>query len=71
MLGSQARGSGLWNTDCRAMTAAETEFWLSIMVYGLATMSSLVVGYLAYRKIRPHRPGERYHAYRDEQPKRV
>jgi hypothetical protein len=43
------------------MTAAETQFILTLAVYGLATGCSLFVGYLAFRKHRPHRPRFLYH----------
>jgi hypothetical protein len=41
------------------------------MVYGLATASTLVIGYLAWRKIRPHRHHYHYHQDRNAHPKGV
>jgi len=37
------------------MSPAETQLVLSLVAYGLAIVSTLVIGYLAWRKIRPHR----------------
>ena len=42
---------------------AETQLFLSMMVYGLAAACTVVSGYLAWRKIRPHR--DRYHCHQN------
>ena len=59
----------LWKSDCKMMTPAETQLFLSLMVYGLALVATCVIGYLAWRKIRPHRHRYRYHQDRDGHPK--
>jgi cytochrome oxidase assembly protein ShyY1 len=53
------------------MTPAETQLCLTVMVYGLATASTLVIGYLAWRKIRPHRRRYHYHQGRNGHQKGV
>ncbi len=60
-----------WNRDSNMMTAAETELFLKIMAYGLATGATLVVAYLAWRKLRPHRHHYRYHQDADAHQKGV
>ena len=47
------------------MTAAETQLCLTLLAYAVAVASSLVIGYLAWRKIRPHRRDYRYHQHQD------
>jgi hypothetical protein len=51
----------LWNRDCKRMTPAETRIVLILAVYGMATASTLVIGYLAWRKIRLRR--HRFHSH--------
>ena len=46
------------------MTQAETEFLLVVMAYTMAVACTLLVSYLAWRKIKPHR-----HQYRYDQPR--
>jgi hypothetical protein len=55
----------VWKSECKTMTPAETQLCLTLMAYSLATASTLVIGYLAWRKIRPHRHHYRYHDDRD------
>jgi len=55
-----------WNNDRIIMSPAETQICLVIMVYGLAAASAFVIGYLAWRKFRPHRHRYDYHQDRDE-----
>jgi hypothetical protein len=53
------------------MTQTETELALSILAYALAAGASLLVGYLAWRKIRPNRKHYQYLREREEQRKRA
>jgi hypothetical protein len=53
------------------MTPAETQLCLTLMAYALATASTLVIGYLAWRKIRPHRHRYHYHQGRNDHQKGV
>jgi hypothetical protein len=53
------------------MTPAETEFALALLAYALAAASTAVIGYLAWRKIRPHRHQYRHHQPQDAHPKGV
>jgi hypothetical protein len=55
----------LWISQCLIMTPAETELCLVALAYGLATACSVVVGYLAWRKFRPHRRRYHYHQHRE------
>ena len=56
-----APAGSLWKSDCRMKTPVETQLVLNLMVYGLAAASTFVIGYLAWRKIRPHRNRYRDH----------
>ena len=56
-----APAGSVWNNDRTMMTPAETQTCLVITVYGLASASSLLIGYLAWRKLRPHRRRYNYH----------
>jgi hypothetical protein len=53
------------------MTQSETELALSLLAYVLAAGASLVIGYLAWRKIRPHRGHYQCLREREEQRKRA
>jgi cytochrome oxidase assembly protein ShyY1 len=60
-----APAGSLWNSDCRIMTPADTQLTLALAVYGLAAASTFVIGYLAWRRIRPHRHRYHYHQVQD------
>ena len=60
-----ALAGSVWNNDCKIMTPAETQIFLTLALYSLATASTFVVGYLAWRKLRPHRHRPHYHQHRD------
>jgi hypothetical protein len=51
---------GLWKINCRTMTQAETEMVLVATAYAMAVVSTFLVAYLAWRKIKPHRHHYRY-----------
>ena len=53
------------------MTQAETELVLVYTAYAMAVVSTFVVGYLAWRKIKPHRHRYRYDQRRDQHRKSV
>jgi hypothetical protein len=48
------------------MTQSETELVLTLLVYALAVGSSLLIGYLAWRKIRPHSRQYQYPGQKDK-----
>ena len=66
-----APAGSLWTSDCKMMTPADTQLILSFAAYGLAAVSTLLIGYLAWRRIRPHRQRYRYHQDRDGHQKGV
>jgi len=64
-----APAGSLWKSNCKVMTPVETQLFLSILAYGLAAVATFVIGYLAWRKIRPHRHRYHYHQNRNGHPK--
>ena len=60
-----APAGSLWKSECKMLTPAETQLFLSVAVYGLAAASAFVIGYLAWRKFRPHRHRYHYHQNRN------
>jgi cytochrome oxidase assembly protein ShyY1 len=66
-----APAGSFWNSDWKIMTPAETQLCLTLMAYGLATASTLVIGYLAWRKIRSRRHRYNYHQARNGHQKGV
>ena len=66
-----APAGSLWNSDSNMLTPAETQLCLLLMVYGLAVGSTFVIGYLAWRKLRPHRHHYHYHQNRNGHQKGV
>jgi hypothetical protein len=60
-----ALAGSLWKSESEMMTPAETQLILSLVAYALAAVSTFLIGYLAWRKIRPHRHRYRYHQNRN------
>jgi len=75
--GSRAQWSDdgwLPESECRnkrTMTRSETELVLSLLAYALAVGSSLLMGYLAWRRIRSDRRDFQHPLQREQQRKSV
>ena len=48
---------------------SDTELMLALIAYAMAGVSTILVAYLAWRKIRPRRHDYRYHRHGDKHQK--